>query len=58
MVFTSTTGPGAGFTSRMITIDGDIVEDQIVTATGSYQATASLSGAGTWIMQMAGFRAP
>ena len=41
MVFTITTGPGAGFTSRMITTpDGDIAEDRIVTATGSYQATA------------------
>jgi hypothetical protein len=37
--------------------DGDIAEDRIVTVTGSYQATASLS-AGPWIMQMAGFRAP
>ena len=53
----ATKGPGPGFTSRMITTpDGDIVEDQIVTATGSYQATASVS-AGPWIMQMVGFRA-
>jgi chitodextrinase len=59
MVFTGTSGAGTGFTSRMITNpDGDIVEDRIVTATGSYQATAPLSGAGPWIMQMAGFRAP
>ncbi len=57
-VWTTTVGPGAGFTSRMITTpDGDIAEDGIVTATGSYQATASLSGAGPWVMQMAGFRA-
>ena len=43
-VATLTTGPGAGFASRIITSpDGDIVEDQIVTATGSYQATAPLS---------------
>jgi hypothetical protein len=59
MVFTSTTGPGSGFTSRIITRpNGDIAVDQIVTATGSYQATAPLSGSGPWIMQMAGFRAP
>lgn len=59
IVFSVTTGPGAGFTSRMITSpDGDIAEDQIVTATGSYQATTPLSYAGPWIMQMAGFRAP
>ena len=57
MVYTSTTGPGAGFTRRIITSpDGDIAEDQIVTATGSYQATAPLSRAGPWIMQMAGFK--
>ena len=59
MVFTFTGGAGAGFTSRLITRpDGDIAEDQIVTATGSYQATAPLSAAGPWIMQMVGFRAP
>ena len=58
MTFTITTGPGAGFTSRMITTpDGDIAEDRIVTATGSYQATAPV-GAGPWIMQLVGFRAP
>ena len=51
------TGPGAGYTSRIITSpDGDILEDQIVSATGSYSATAPLSG-GTWIMQMVAFRA-
>ena len=57
IVFTSTTGPGGGFTSRIITTDGDIVEDQRVTATGSYQATAPLSRAGPWVMQMATFSA-
>ena len=57
-VATLTTGPGAGFTSRIITKpDGDIVEDQTVTATGSYQATAPLSSAGPWVMQMATFSA-
>ena len=36
VVATATTGPGAGYTSRMITSpDGDIVEDRIVTTTGS-----------------------
>ena len=57
MVFTFTGGAGAGFTNRIITKpDGDIAEDRIVTATGSYQATAPLSSAGPWIMQMAGFK--
>src|SRR5262249_22532535 len=36
----TTTGPGPGFTSRIITPgDGDIVEDQVVTAVGTYNAT-------------------
>ncbi len=56
LVQQSTTGPGAGYTSRVITIpDSDILEDSIVTVTGSYGATASLSS-GAWIMQMVAFR--
>ena len=58
IVTTVTTGPGSGFTSRMITSpDGDIAEDQMVSATGSYSATAPLSS-GAWIMQMVAFRTP
>ncbi len=58
MVWTITAGPGVGFTSRMITSpDGDIAEDQVVTSTGSYRATAPLSGAGPWVMQLVTFRA-
>ena len=57
-VATLTNGPGNGFTSRMITSpDGDIAQDQAVMATGSYTATAPLSSAGSWIMQMVAFRA-
>src|SRR6266851_2988052 len=54
-----TTGPGAGFTTRMLTSpDGDIVEDRVVTATGSYSATAPLNTAGGWwIMQLVAFKA-
>jgi hypothetical protein len=37
--------------------DGDIAEDEVVTATGSYTDTANLSGAGSWVMQMVAFRA-
>ncbi len=52
-----TTGPGAGWTSRVITSpDGDIAEDRVVTATGSYGSTAPLSGGGAWVMQMVAFR--
>ena len=51
-----TSGPGPGYTSRVITTqDGDILEDEIVTTVGSYSATAPNSGA--WIMQMVAFRA-
>ncbi|HEX9548874.1 MAG TPA: fibronectin type III domain-containing protein, partial [Acidimicrobiales bacterium] len=53
-----TTGPGAGWTSRVITTpDGDIAEDQIVSVAGSYGATAPLSSAGPWVMQMVAFKA-
>src|SRR5258707_439235 len=60
MVATFTTGPGTGFTSRLLTSpDGDIAEDRMVTATGSYNTTtAALSSAGQWVMQMVTFRTP
>jgi glucose/arabinose dehydrogenase len=49
---------GGGFTSRVITVpDLDIAEDRFVTATGSYSATASLSGSAAWVMQVATFKA-
>ena len=35
----------------------DIAEDRFVTATGSYSATASLSGSAAWVMQVATFKA-
>ncbi len=56
-VTTHTTGAGSGYTSRVITTpNGSILEDRVVTATGSYSATAPLSR-GSWIMQMVAFRA-
>ena len=59
LVQTTTSGPGSGFSSRMLTSpDGDIAEDQMVTAAGSYSATAPVSPSGQWIMQMAAFRTP
>src|SRR6202035_1934274 len=58
LTVTATTGAGSGFTSRIITVpDSDIAEDRIVTATGSYAATAS-TNPGAWIMQMVAFKAP
>ena len=57
LVQDQTLGPGAGYTSRVLTSpDGDILEDEIVTTAGSYNATAQLNG-GAWIMQMVAFRA-
>ncbi len=57
LVQTGTTGPGSGFTQRLLTSpDGDIAEDRMVTATGSCSATAPLSSSGAWIMQMVAFR--
>jgi len=57
LVQTTTTGPGSGFTRRILTSpDGDIAEDRMVTATGSYSATAPVSPSGRWIMQMVAFR--
>jgi fibronectin type 3 domain-containing protein len=59
MVQTSTSGAGTGFTRRLLTSpDGDIAEDRMVTSAGSYNATAPLTGAGPWIMQMVAFRTP
>jgi glucose/arabinose dehydrogenase/chitodextrinase len=53
-VFGAATG---GATTRVITTpDADIAQDQIVAATGSYSATASL-GTAAWLMQMVAFRA-
>ena len=48
--------PGSGFTTRMINIFGNIAEDEVVSSTGSYAATATNS-AGNWLMQMATFKA-
>jgi fibronectin type 3 domain-containing protein len=58
IVYTLTTGPGSGFTQRLLTPEGDIVEDEMVTATGSYSASAPLSSSGPWVMEMVAFRTP
>jgi len=59
MVLSVTTGAGSGFTARLLTSpDGDIAEDHIVAAIGSYSATAPLLPADSWIMQMVAFRIP
>jgi hypothetical protein len=55
-VFTFTGAAGTGFTSRIITSDGDIAEDKVVTTAGSNSANATLSSAGPWVMQMVTFK--
>jgi hypothetical protein len=52
------TGAGTGYTVRIITQpDMDILEDRVVTNTGSYSATAPQGGGANWVMQMVAFRA-
>ena len=59
LVQSVTTGPGSGFTRRLVTNpDGDIAEDRMVAATGGYSATAPVSPSNSWIMQMVAFRTP
>jgi len=45
---------GTSFKSEVITADGDIAEDEVVSVKGSYSAAASLGAYGSqhWIMQM------
>ncbi|MGA9673360.1 MAG: IPT/TIG domain-containing protein [Terracidiphilus sp.] len=55
---TTTAAAGTGFTARIITSpDSDLAEDKIVTSSGSNSATATLTSAGPWVMQMATFAA-
>jgi hypothetical protein len=53
---TTFTAAGSGFTSRVINSFGGISEDKIVNATGSYNATATMTSGG-WVMQVATFKA-
>jgi fibronectin type 3 domain-containing protein len=51
-----TTAVGTGFALRLTTNYAEIVEDEAVTAIGSYSATATQDTSGYWLMQMAAFR--
>jgi len=55
--FGTTKGPGSGFTQRVLTGDSDNAEDEIVSSTGTYAATASVSGGkgNNWLIQLATF---
>jgi hypothetical protein len=55
-VRTSTRAAGNGFRSRIITPDGDIAEDKVVTTAGSNGASAHLNSAGPWVMQIVTFK--
>jgi IPT/TIG domain len=56
MTFGGYSAAGSGFTKRVITNYGDIVEDATVLSMGSYSATASLDASAPWVMQLAAFR--
>ena len=57
-VWTSNTGPGSGFSMRILTQPNhDMVEDEMVNAIGTYHATSPLNTAGPWIMQLVAFKA-
>jgi len=57
MVQTLSTAAGSGYTLRFITQpDGDVAEDRVAGAPGSYTATHSLQS-GAWVMQAVAFKA-
>ena len=56
-VSSNVSAPGAGFTTVEVTPFDDNAQHQIVNATGSYHASASLSPSGNWVMQAVAFKA-
>ncbi len=52
----ATTDVGPGYTERLFTNDSSMLMDQVVTSTGSYNATAT-QDSGWWVMQLAAFKA-
>jgi hypothetical protein len=54
---TSTMAAGPGYTSRLLTSLGNIIEDREVTDVASYNAAAPLNGTGYWVMELAAFKA-
>jgi hypothetical protein len=48
--------PGSGFTQRVLTNFGDIIEDATVASIGTYSVTAPLHLSAPWVTQMATFR--
>ena len=56
LVQTVSTGAGSGYTQRMLTNDGDIVEDRIAASAGTYSAPSPINPSAQWIMQVVAFR--
>jgi hypothetical protein len=57
-VATGTLAPGSNFTLRILTSpDSDLAEDRSVTTIGTYNATATLTSSGPWVMQMVALKA-
>ena len=57
IVKTSSAGAQSGFTRRILTTpDGDLVQDQALSVTGSYSAHVPLTSSGGWVMQVVAFR--
>jgi hypothetical protein len=51
------TAAGSGYTERVVTNNGDIAEDRIVSAAGAYTGAAVLGNVNAeWILQLAAFR--
>ncbi|MGH8231203.1 MAG: fibronectin type III domain-containing protein, partial [Steroidobacteraceae bacterium] len=49
---------GSGYTKRLLTVpDANLVEDRVVSATGSYSASSTQAPSSWWVMQLAAFRA-
>ena len=52
------TAAGANYTSRIITNpNGDILQDRVVTGTGSFAAAVPLASSSYWVMQTVAFKA-
>ncbi|HEY7390861.1 MAG TPA: IPT/TIG domain-containing protein [Bryobacteraceae bacterium] len=56
-VYTWVSAAGSGFTPRVITPYGDVVQDEVATSAGSYSASATLGSPGPWVMQTVTFSA-
>jgi hypothetical protein len=54
-VFYLTSAGDPTYTTRRISDFGDLVEDRVVTTTGSYHATATENMTGGWVMQLVAF---